>query len=133
MGAGDAWGTLGRIATRIAHVLLGNITPFRPLEMLILLYDHADADVQARAAARSCIQSLTAIQITPCGIGNLFARHLKQHPDRVLLRRCGACCRITVWCRSLLSVEDLLPARHPHGTNNPDHWKGQGRNISVRI
>ena len=122
--------TLGRIATRIAHVLLGKHKPtFTPgVEM-------GDFVVVINAERVTVTGTKTSTKMTtkvyhqhsghPGGLKSVSLRdQLQQHPDRVL--------RTAVWGmlphnrmgRSVLKhLKIYAGPDHPHGTNHPEALK----------
>ena len=123
----DASGqTLGRIATRIAHVLLGKHKPiFTPgVEMgdyVVVINAERVTVTGTRTKSKLVTKLYHSHSNYPGGYKSITLRdQLQQHPDRVL--------RAAVWGmlphnrmgRALLKrLKIYAGAEHPHTTNNP--------------
>ncbi|MCI0608700.1 MAG: 50S ribosomal protein L13 [Anaerolineae bacterium] len=119
--------TLGRIATRIAHVLLGKHKPsFTPgVEMgdfVIVINAERVTATGTRTSTKMDTKMYHRHSNYPGGYKAISLRNqLQQHPDRVL--------RAAVWGmlphnrmgRALLKrLKIYAGSSHPHGTNNPE-------------
>jgi large subunit ribosomal protein L13 len=118
--------TLGRIATRIAHVLLGKHKPtFTPgVEMgdyVVVINAGRVTATGTRTKSKMVTKLYHSHSNYPGGYKSITLRdQLQQHPDRVL--------RAAVWGmlphnrmgRALLKrLKIYAGSNHPHGTNNP--------------
>jgi large subunit ribosomal protein L13 len=124
----DASGqTLGRIATRIAHVLLGKHKPsFTPgVEMgdfVVVINAERVTVTGTRTNSKMDTKLYHRHSNYPGGYKSISLRdQLRQHPDRVL--------RAAIWGmlphnrmgRALLKrLKIYAGPSHPHGTNNPE-------------
>jgi len=121
---------LGRLATRIAHVLLGKHKPsFTPgVEMgdYVVVVNAKNVTVTGtRTHSRLDTKNYYRVSGYPGGIKTISLRdQLQQHPDRAL--------RAAVWGmlphnrmgRSLLKrLKIYAGAEHPHGIQNPEELK----------
>ena len=119
--------TLGRIATRIAHVLLGKHKPsFTPgVEMgdfVVVINAERVTATGTRTNSKMDTKLYHRHSNYPGGYNSISLRdQLRQHPDRVL--------RAAVWGmlphnrmgRALLKrLKIYAGPSHPHGTNNPE-------------
>ena len=118
--------TLGRIATRIAHVLLGKHKPtFTPgVEMgdfVVVINCERVTVTGTKTKSKMITKVYYSHSNYPGGLKSITLRdQLRSHPDRVL--------RAAVWGmlphnrmgRALLKrLKIYAGAEHPHGTNNP--------------
>ena len=118
--------TLGRIATRIAHVLLGKHKPtFTPgVEMgdfVVVINSERVTVTGTKTKSKMITKVYHTHSNYPGGLKSITLRdQLRQHPDRVL--------RAAVWGmlphnrmgRALLKRLKIYAGPvHPHGTNNP--------------
>ncbi len=121
---------LGRLATRIAHVLLGKHKPsFTPgVEMgdYVVVVNAKDVTVTGtRTHSRLDTKNYYRVSGYPGGIKSISLRdQLQEHPDRAL--------RAAVWGmlphnrmgRSVLKRLKIYAGNeHPHGTQNPEELK----------
>lgn len=121
---------LGRLATRIAHVLLGKHKPsFTPgVEMgdYVVVVNAKDVTVTGtRTHSRLDTKNYYRVSGYPGGIKSISLRdQLQEHPDRAL--------RAAVWGmlphnrmgRSVLKRLKIYAGNeHPHGTQNPGELK----------
>jgi large subunit ribosomal protein L13 len=119
--------TLGRVATRIAHVLLGKHKPsFTPgVEMgdfVVVINAERVTATGTRTNSKMDTKLYHRHSNYPGGYKSISLRdQLQQHPDRVL--------RAAVWGmlphnrmgRALLKrLKIYAGPSHPHGTNNPE-------------
>lgn len=119
--------TLGRVATRIAHVLLGKHKPsFTPgVEMgdfVVVINAERVTATGTRTNSKMDTKLYHRHSNYPGGYKSISLRdQLQQHPDRVL--------RAAVWGmlphnrmgRALLKrLKIYAGSSHPHGTNNPE-------------
>ena len=122
--------TLGRVATRIAHVLLGKHKPsFTPgVEMgdfVVVINAERVTATGTRTNSKMDTKLYHRHSNYPGGYKSISLRdQLQQHPDRVL--------RAAVWGmlphnrmgRALLKrLKIYAGSSHPHGTNNPELLK----------
>ena len=118
--------TLGRIATRIAHVLLGKHKPtFTPgVEMgdfVVVINSERVTVTGTKTKSKMITKVYHTHSNYPGGLKSITLRdQLRQHPDRVL--------RAAVWGmlphnrmgRALLKrLKIYAGPEHPHATNNP--------------
>ena len=118
--------TLGRIATRIAHVLLGKHKPtFTPgVEMgdfVVVINSERVTVTGTKTKSKMITKVYYSHSNYPGGLKSITLRdQLRSHPDRVL--------RAAVWGmlphnrmgRALLKrLKIYAGPEHPHGTNNP--------------
>ncbi len=124
----DATGqTLGRVAAKIAHVLLGKHKPtFTPgVEMgdnVIVINTERVTVTGTKTSSKLDTKIYYSHSNYPGGLKSISLRdQLKQHPDRAL--------RLAVWGmlphnrmgRSVLKrLKIYAGPDHPHGTNNPE-------------
>ena len=129
MGArGCRWSeTLGRIATRIAHVLLGKHKPtFTPgVEMgdYVVVINAEKVTVTGTKTSTKMDTKMyhrhsiipAATKPSPCVISWINI------PTVCCMPQYGACCRTTAWDAALLKrLKIYAGPNHPHGTNHPE-------------
>jgi large subunit ribosomal protein L13 len=119
--------TLGRIATRIAHVLLGKHKPtFTPgVEMgdfVVVINAERVTVTGTRSSTKLDTKIYHRHSNYPGGYKAISLRdQLKQHPDRVLHAAVWGMLPHNRMGRSLLKrLKIYAGSSHPHGTNHPE-------------